>query len=194
MKLFKLFSLLFAFCSCEKHLPNIVLIVADDLGYGDVKGFNQKYGAIDTPNIDKLIKNGMLFSDAHSTSSVCSPSRYSLLTGHYNWRTRLQQGVLHGLSDVLIPTTRRTIGSVLQEAGYTTGCIGKWHVGMSLNGNQADSLVPTEAVWKNQNFKTPIKIGPTNVGFDYYYGISASLDMPPYMFIGINYFILIHLI
>lgn len=168
----------------HSHLPNIVLIVADDLGIGDIQGFNPKFGAIETPFVDQMIKNGMLFSDAHSTSSVCSPSRYSLLTGRYNWRTRLQEGVLHGLSDALIPPDRATVASILKKAGYVTACIGKWHVGMTLVGNQADSLVPTPTVWSRFNFQTPIKSGPTSVGFDSYYGISASLDMPPYMFIG----------
>lgn len=168
----------------KDHLPNIVLILADDLGIGDVKGYNPHFGAIETPFIDKIIKNGMQFTDAHSTSSVCSPSRYSLLTGRYNWRTRLQEGVLHGLSDALISPDRNTIASMLKKAGYVTGCIGKWHVGMTVSGNQADSLVPSEAVWNRFNFKSPITGGPTSVGFDHYYGISASLDMPPYMFIG----------
>jgi arylsulfatase A len=168
----------------QSHLPNIVLIVADDLGIGDVKGYNPTLGAIETPLIDQMMKDGMIFSDAHSTSSVCSPSRYSLLTGRYNWRTRLQEGVLHGLSDALIPPDRTTIASVLKRAGYTTACIGKWHVGMTMAGNQGDALVPTEAVWNHFDFRAPIKGGPTTVGFDSYYGISASLDMPPYMFIG----------
>jgi arylsulfatase A len=168
----------------QSHLPNIVLIVADDLGIGDVKAYNPTFGAIETPLIDQMMKDGVFFSDAHSTSSVCSPSRYSLLTGRYNWRTRLREGVLHGLSDALIPPDRTTIASVLKKAGYTTACIGKWHVGMSMTGNQGDALVPTESVWNNFDFGAPIQGGPTSVGFDSYYGISASLDMPPYMFIG----------
>jgi arylsulfatase A len=173
----------------HSHLPNIVLIVADDLGIGDIKGFNPTGGVIETPFVDKMMKNGMSFLDAHSTSSVCSPSRYSLLTGRYNWRTRLQEGVLHGLSDALIPPDRSSIASILKKAGYYTACVGKWHVGMTLTGNQADSLVPSETVWNRFDFKTPIKGGPTSVGFDYYYGISASLDMPPYMFIENDRFI-----
>lgn len=108
-------------------LPHIIIILADDLGYGDVSAYNPRpLGNISTPHIDEMTKNGMMFTDAHASSSVCTPSRYSLLTGHYNWRTTLKTGVLNGFSPPLIDPDRATIASVLKSGGYKTACIGKW--------------------------------------------------------------------
>ncbi|MBT8037983.1 MAG: arylsulfatase [Verrucomicrobiae bacterium] len=152
----------------SKALPNIVVIYADDLGYGDVQCYNPERGRIPTPNIDKLASQGMRFMDAHSSSGVCTPSRYTLLTGRYHWRTRLQRGVLGGMSPPLIAPDRLTVASFLKEQGYATACIGKWHLGM---------VMPKPLTTGT------IKRGPTTNGFDYFFGISASLDMPPYAFI-----------
>lgn len=149
-------------------MPNIIVILADDLGYGDVQCLNPQRGKIPTPNIDKLAAQGMTFTDAHSTSSVCTPSRYAILTGRYNWRTNLQSGVLFGMDKPLVPETRLTAATLLQRQGYATACIGKWHLGMEM---------------PNPLTTGKIKQGPTTVGFDYFFGISASLDMPPYAFI-----------
>ncbi|MCU0785742.1 MAG: arylsulfatase [Verrucomicrobia bacterium] len=148
--------------------PNIVFILADDLGYGDVHCLNPKRGKIATPEIDKLAGQGMTFTDAHSTSAVCTPSRYSILTGRYNWRSHLQSGVLGGMSQPLIARDRLTVAAMLKQNGYATAGVGKWHLGMTMpkpltQGNIADN--------------------PTTRGFDYFFGISASLDMPPYAFI-----------
>ena len=107
--------------------PNIVIILADDLGYADASCYG---GKIRTPHVDRLAAEGMRFTDPHSTSSVCTPTRYSLLTGLYNWRTKLQRGVLGGLSPRLIEPGRITLASLLKEHGYHTACIGKWHLGM----------------------------------------------------------------
>jgi arylsulfatase A-like enzyme len=166
--------------------PNIVVILADDLGYGDVKALNPE-GKIATPNLDRLAASGMIFTDAHTPSSVCSPTRYGLITGRYCWRTPLQSGVLGGLSPRLIEANRPTIASLLKSKGYTTACIGKWHLGMDFvvkEGKQITRLniEPREQV-NNVDYTQPIKNGPNSVGFDYYYGISASLDMVPYAFI-----------
>jgi arylsulfatase A-like enzyme len=166
--------------------PNIVVILADDLGYGDVKCFNPD-GKIATPNIDKLAAAGMRFTDAHSASAVCSPTRYGILTGRYCWRTKLQSGVLGGLSPRLIEPGRPTVASLLKSAGYTTACVGKWHLGMDFAvkpGKKVTELniEPREQVF-NVDYTQPIKNGPSAVGFDYYFGISASLDMVPYAFI-----------
>jgi arylsulfatase A len=110
-----------------EKFPHIVLILADDLGYGDVSSYNPKpMGNISTPNIDKMTKQGMMFMDAHASSSVCTPSRYSLLTGHYNWRTNLKHGVLNGFSSSLIERNRSTLATVLKSVGYQTACVGKW--------------------------------------------------------------------
>jgi arylsulfatase A-like enzyme len=108
--------------------PNIIFILADDLGYGDVSCFN-KNSKIITPNIDKLAKDGVMFTDAHTSSAVCSPTRYGILTGRYNWRSTLKQGVLSGYSKSLIPQDRKTIAGFLKENGYKTAGIGKWHLG-----------------------------------------------------------------
>jgi len=115
--------------AAEQQRPNILYILCDDLGYGDVKALNPG-GKIATPNIDKLAATGMIFSDAHGSSSVCTPTRYGIMTGRYNWRTRLQGGVLYGLGPHLIESGRLTVAQFLKNHGYQTACIGKWHLGM----------------------------------------------------------------
>lgn len=117
--------------------PNIVIILADDLGYGDVQILNPQRGKIATPHFDRIARDGMTFTDAHSGSSVCSPTRYGLLTGRYAWRTRLQRGVLDNYVEPLIATDRLTLPRMLQQQGYHTGCIGKWHLGYTIEGGQA---------------------------------------------------------
>jgi arylsulfatase A len=170
----------------ENRRPNILFILADDLGYGDLHCLNPA-GKISTPNLDRLAAEGMIFTDAHSTSSVCTPSRYSILTGRYNWRSRLQHDVLGGLSPRLIEEGRLTLASLLQRAGYSTACIGKWHLGIDwarLPGKSVAELgIETREQVRNVDFAQPIRNGPTAVGFDYFFGISASLDMVPYTFI-----------
>ena len=148
--------------------PNILVILADDLGYGDVQCNNPERGKIATPHIDKLAAQGMRFTDGHSSSGVCTPSRYSILTGRYHWRTPLQRSVLGGMSKPLIAPGRLTLAGLVKEHGYDTACIGKWHLGM---------MMPRPIT------EGSIKEGPTTHGFDYYFGISASLDMPPFAFI-----------
>jgi len=112
----------------QKH-PNVVVIYADDLGYGDVQCYNLERGKIPTPHIDQLASEGMRFTDAHSSSGVCSPSRYTLLTGRYHWRSRLQRGIVGLWGAPLIAPDRVTIGSLAQSHGYQTACSGKWHLG-----------------------------------------------------------------
>ncbi len=166
--------------------PNIVYILADDLGYGDVQAFNPKNGKIKTPNLDRLAARGMMFRDAHSGSSVCSPTRYGLLTGRYSWRTRMQSGVLNGFSPPLIPRDRLTVPALLKQHGYATACVGKWHLGMDWPKSPGTSFDPAGKVvpaLSEIDWSRTISNGPTSLGFDYYFGISASLDMPPYVFI-----------
>jgi arylsulfatase A len=151
-----------------KRHPNIVILYADDLGYGDVQCYNREHGKIPTPHIDTLAAQGMRFTDAHSSSAVCTPSRYSILTGRYPWRTKLQAGVLDGYGEPLIAPGRLTLAGLAREHGYATACIGKWHLGMAM---------PTPIT------EGRIERGPTANGFDYFFGISASLDMAPYAFI-----------
>ncbi len=154
--------------AAEKSRPNIVYILADDLGYGDVQCLNPQRGKIATPQLDKLASQGMIFTDAHSSSSVCSPTRYGILTGRYNWRSSLQKGVLNGFSKPLIAADRLTVPKLLKQHGYTTACIGKWHLGMEIAKGEPSPVIAN---------------GPTTRGFDRYFGISASLDMPPFAFI-----------
>lgn len=147
--------------------PNVVYILCDDLGYGDVHALNPDRCKIDTPSMDRLRAQGMAFTDCHAASSICTPSRYAILTGRYPWRTRLQHGVLGGDSPPLIEPGRLTVAELLREHGYTTAGIGKWHLGLQFDPD---------------DFTRPITDGPLQHGFDYFFGIAASLDMPPYDF------------
>ena len=146
--------------------PNIVYVLCDDLGYGDVHSLNPERGKIATPNIDRFITQGMSFTDSHSSSAVCSPSRYSILTGRYNWRSRLQKGVLNGDSEPLISNEHLTVAQLLKQQGYATAAMGKWHLGCAFRVRPAH--------------KGKIIDGPLQHGFDHFFGISASLDMPPF--------------
>jgi len=169
----------------KEKLPNIIYILCDDLGYGDIKCLNPE-GKIVTPNVDKLASGGMIFTDAHSGSSVCTPTRYGIMTGRYSWRSRLQSGVLGGYSPRLIAPGRMTVASMLKQNGYSTACFGKWHLGM--DWTQSGGAKPSDAIANAEkiDFTKPAVGGPADCGFDYYYGISASLDMPPYVFIENN--------
>ena len=192
--LFAAGSVLFAAVSSSANeVPNIVLIYADDLGFGDVQCYNRERGKIRTPHIDQLASQGMRFTDAHSSSGVCSPSRYTILTGRYHWRSRLQSGIVGLWGQPLIPPKRLTIGSLVKQKGYDTIAIGKWHLGWSWpipqarakifkampSGNQVDQ--ETRAVWRDV-FTQPIPGGPTAVGFDQYFGTDVP-NWPPYCFI-----------
>ena len=148
--------------------PNVVLVLADDLGWGDPGCYNGE-SLIPTPNMDRLAAGGMRFTDAHSPSSVCTPTRYGLLTGRYAWRTRLKQGVLDGYSPALIEHDRVTLASLLKSKGYRTACIGKWHLGLG-------DATPTD-------YARPLVPGPNATGFDEAFVHPASLDMPPYVFV-----------
>lgn len=152
--------------------PNIIYILADDLGYGDLSCYNED-SKIHTPNIDELASQGMLFTDAHSNSAVCTPTRYGILTGRYAWRTWMKSGVLWSYDQPLITRERTTVASLLQKYDYHTACIGKWHLGLEW-AKDSTGIV---------DFSKPIAAGPNQIGFDYFYGITASLDIPPYFYI-----------
>lgn len=153
----------------KPNKPNVLLILADDLGYGDPQCYN-KDSKIPTPNLDRLAAQSMRFTDAHTPCAVCTPTRYGLLTGRYCWRTSLKRGVLNGYSPFLIEPKRLTLASLLKQHGYVTAGIGKWHLGL---GDAAKT-----------DFSKRLRPGPCSVGFDSYFGIPASLDMPPYVFFG----------
>lgn len=189
MKIPILKSLLFCLlCGCFSNIiaqskPNIIYILTDDLGYGDVGAFN-KEGKIKTPNIDKLASEGMKFTDAHTSSAVCSPTRYGILTGRYNWRSRLKEGVLSGISKAIIPTSQTTVAKMLQNNGYETAFIGKWHLGWNWNISDSADLDNLDS----QDFGTidytkPITNNPNDLGFNYAYGLSGSLDLGPYVYV-----------
>lgn len=169
--------------------PNIIYILADDLGYGDVHALNPEHCKIATPGMDQLAEQGMVFTDAHSSSSVCTPTRYGVMTGRYNWRSKLQRAVTHGLDQPLIPKDRLTVASFLKKQGYKTVMIGKWHLGLGIktpNGNPTSGRgTPQSKV----DWKARIDGGPVDLGFDSWYGTAASLDMPPYVFIDDDHFV-----
>jgi arylsulfatase A len=154
--------------------PNIIYILADDMGYGDVSVLNPEAAWL-TTHIDQIASEGITFTDAHSPSAVCSPTRYGVLTGRYAWRTRLKEGVLWSWDKPLIREDETTVGGLLQEQGYATACVGKWHLGL---GWQFHETNPDSA-----DFSLPVKGGPLALGFDYFFGITASLDIPPYVYI-----------
>ncbi len=178
----------------QAQRPNIVLILADDLGYGDVQCYNPRRGKIPTPHLDRLAAQGMRFTDAHSSSGVCSPSRYTLLCGRYHWRTRLQSGIVGYLQGPLIAPDRLTLAGMLRRCGYHTACIGKWHLGWDWNippgqrhlfdpGRRRWPPVTEEhrAAWRRV-FSRPIGGGPTTRGFHYYFGTDVP-NWPPFCFI-----------
>ena len=168
--------------------PNIIVILADDQGFGDLAA-NNPQSKIATPNLDALARGGLRFTDGHTSSGVCTPTRYSLLTGRYHWRTRLQSGVLGGFSPPLIAKDRLTVAGLLKQQGYATGCFGKWHLGMSFplkNGGVADDGGNFSKSFQDAasvDYGRDILDGPVDHGFDTYFGISASLDMPPFVWI-----------
>ncbi|MCR5784991.1 MAG: arylsulfatase [Eubacterium sp.] len=171
-----------------KH-PNIIFMLLDDLGYGDVACFNPK-SKIPTPNMDKLAAQGLKMTDCHASSAVCSPSRYALLTGRYNWRSRLKKTVLAGTAPHLIEDGRLTIAALLKKAGYRTAAVGKWHLGMDWQKADPKTSFADEPFHKVSTlpdwgiaYDKPILNGPTAKGFDYFFGTTASLDQPPYVFI-----------
>ncbi len=181
--------------AADPSKPNILIILADDLGYGDVQCYNPERGKIPTPRIDQLAAQGMRFTDAHTSSGVCSPSRYSLLTGRYHWRSRLQSGIVGYLGKPLIAPDRLTVASLLKQHSYHTGIIGKWHLGWDWNiapeqkalfgeGRGAKAGETTEAhrsAWR-EYFAKPIGGGPVTRGFDEYFGTDVP-NWPPYCFI-----------
>ena len=152
--------------------PNIVFILADDMGYGDVRALNPE-SRIPTPNLDRLAGQGITFTDAHTPSAVCTPTRYGLLTGRYAWRTRLKKSVLNGYGAPLIEPGRQTVAAFLQRHGYYTGMVGKWHLGLGFAKDAEGAF----------DFSQPVSDGPHTRGFDYSFIIPASLDFPPYIYI-----------
>lgn len=190
-------ALVFFSCTKKEQIrpPNIVYILADDLGYGDLSVYNPE-SKIETPNIDRLASEGMRFTDAHSPSSVCTPTRYGIMTGRYCWRSKLPTGVLRGYGEALLEKDQTTIASLLKERDYTTGVVGKWHLGLdwvlkeefkdSINNKTASANEYGMVTQMNGDWvdftKKPTD-GPLDHGFDYSYILPASLDMEPYCYL-----------
>jgi arylsulfatase A len=165
MKAFYYFYLfILASTSFGASKPNIILIYTDDQGYGDFSLLNPK-SKFKTPNLDRLAKEGMVFTDGHSSDTVCTPSRYGLLTGRYSWRTTLKRGVFGAEKPCLIKDGRVTIASLLRDNGYKTAMVGKWHLGMDFPGEKG-----------NRDWSKPVQDMPLDKGFDYYWGIPASMN------------------
>ncbi|MCM4153135.1 hypothetical protein DHD05_16210 [Arenibacter sp. N53] len=175
--------------------PNIIVILADDLGYGDTEVYNDQ-SKIPTPNINALAVNGIRFTDAHTPSSVCTPTRYGLLTGRYAWRTELKKSVLWAWDRPLIENDRETMPKMLKKNGYQTACIGKWHLGWRWPSKNEGYVNDTMAIgdyglkgrndlWKDIDFAQPLGGGPLEAGFDYYFGDDVP-NFPPYTFFENN--------
>ncbi|MBD0831979.1 sulfatase family protein [Aestuariibaculum sediminum] len=190
LSVFLLVLLLLSVSGCKKQdffkTPNIVIIYADDMGYGDlnIQNLNSK---IPTPNLDQLAREGMRFTDAHSSSGICSPSRYALLTGTYHWRR--QHGIVGSFGKPFFNNSDITLPQVLRNSGYTTACIGKWHLGW--NWEIKDSITGKPKDWNQyRNFPRPTEIdwskpisgGPLDRGFDYYFG-DGTINFPPYAWV-----------
>ncbi|MDO6801410.1 arylsulfatase [Wenyingzhuangia sp. 1_MG-2023] len=166
----------FSNAQTNSEKPNIVFILCDDLGYGDVQSLAPETSKIKTPHIDKLTEQGMVFTDAHSGSSVCTPTRYGIMTGRYSWRSKLQSGVVSGFAPDLIKEDRPTVGNFLGNQGYNTAIIGKWH----LNFQYIDSISKTTIRKKGRNLPpvgSTIPDGPIHRGFDYYHGFHHAGSM-----------------
>ena len=176
-----LFLMLCGVCAAEPATPNIIIILADDLGYGDLGCYNSE-SKIPTPHLDRLAQEGMRFTDAHSPSAVCTPTRYGLLTGRYPWRSRLKRGVLGGWGTALIEKDRLTLPLMLREKGYTTAAIGKWHLGMTWPTKDGKPPASRLDPHSNVDFTRPITEGPTTRGFDTYFGTDVP-NFPPFCFI-----------
>lgn len=163
--------------------PNIVILLADDFGVGDIRA-HYPGNKIPTPHLDRLVRQGRSFTDAHSSSAVCSPTRYGLLTGRYNWRTRLQEWVIAAYEPPLIAEDRPTLPGFLQQHGYHTACVGKWHLGWEWPGPQRNRMTEKHNAQASLDwdFTQPIGGGPTQRGFDYYFGVDLP-NLPPFTYI-----------
>ena len=158
------FALLLASVACAAERPNVIVIYTDDQGYGDASCLNPK-AKFKTPNLDRLAREGMIFTDGHCSDTVCTPSRYGLLTGRYSWRTILKRGVFGAEKECLIKDDRVTLASLFRDNGYHTAMVGKWHLGMDFPGTKG-----------KRDWTQPVKDMPLDKGFDYFWGIPASMN------------------
>ncbi|NOR15817.1 MAG: sulfatase-like hydrolase/transferase [Candidatus Aminicenantes bacterium] len=174
-------------CSSQpenKDLPNVVFILADDMGWGDVKAYNPE-SLIPTPNIDRLAKEGLSFMDAHSGGALCTPTRYGILTGRFYWRTHKKHSLVMPYDPPVIPPERMTWGHLMQEQGYITGYIGKWHLGLWYPSKKTEGWGRQYTLNEAEvDFSRPVVGGPTDLGFNYFFGTAGcSSSDSPYCFI-----------
>ncbi len=170
--------------------PNIVFIMADDMGYGDVACYNPE-SHIPTPNMDRLGREGLVFTDAHSPASVCTPTRYGVLTGRYCWRSRLKSSVLWtDYDEPLIPTDRLTVAAMLKRCGYATACVGKWHLGMNFHASTRPGYARGKTHHmngyggtRNVDFRHPIEGGPADLGFDDVLAVPGGHNLEPHFYV-----------
>jgi arylsulfatase A-like enzyme len=176
----------------DRKRPNVIVILADDMGYGDVSCLAPQ-AMTRTPHLDAMARQGMTFTDAHAPASVCTPTRYGLLTGRYAWRGTMKKGVSRQYDPPLIEEGRFTAGKLFRESGYATACIGKWHLGwdwpLAGGGRVGDIMKDPDAdvserlaAERRVDFSMPIANGPTTRGFDHYFGDDVP-NYPPYCFI-----------
>ena len=188
MKYFLFLFLFLALSTVAQDKPNVIIFYCDDLGMGDLQSYDPK-STIPTPNIKKLAEEGVLFTNVHAGAAVCTPSRYSLLTGEYPHRAKLTDTVLRSSYDEpLLDHKKKLLGHVFQAAGYKTAAFGKWHLGMnwaSKNGNgyARGGVNSSGFSTKDINFTKPISDGPLQKGFDYFFGVGSSINHGPYTFI-----------
>ncbi|MDF7822740.1 arylsulfatase [Pontiellaceae bacterium B12227] len=168
--------------AAEKY-PNIIYIICDDLGYGEIQCLNPERSKVPTPHVDKLASQGMVFTDAHSGSAVCTPTRYGVLTGRYAWRTRLQSGVVHHNGQAMIAADRLTVPGLLKKSGYHSACIGKWHLTYSFVDEVGNKIKPKEKKKWSAGIPAGTRVvdGPTTRGFDYYSGFHHSAIIETYV-------------
>ncbi len=164
-------------CIAEAAKPNIVVVLCDDLGYGDVQCLNPERGKIPTPSVDRFAREGMIFTDAHSGSSVCTPTRYGLLTGRYSWRSELQSGVVQGFKPCLIAPDRPTVSGFLKSQGYHTGIVGKWHLNFDYQDAATGDTLKRGKKNGLASVGSKVPDGPISRGFDYYHGFHHAGDM-----------------
>lgn len=165
------------FSQAASH-PNIVYIMADDMGIGDIAALNPE-AKVKTPHLDQLVEQGMNFTDAHTASSVCTPTRYGLLTGRYPWRSELKEGVVQGYSKAVISPDTDTVPKLLKRAGYNTAMTGKWHLGFQWTYKEGETQVvdfnvDSKKVERLVDYTKPFTGGPVDLGFDFFYGMVAS--------------------
>ncbi len=159
----------------DKTRPNIIFILADDFGYSSLNSYGAEKSLLRTPHIDRIAEQGMRFTNASTPASICTPTRYGFLTGRYPWRSRLKYGVTHIFSELLPDTNRITIADWLNERGYHTAAIGKWHLGYGQAYDETESNSPIRAV-EPVEYTKKVSPGPLDLGFDYHFGVPQNHD------------------